>query len=60
VVGAPPGLDASELWGRASVAVVGWSLHDVDDREARVGVEAGGGEERSAEVAGEERVAADA
>jgi hypothetical protein len=27
------------LWGRASVAVVGWSLHDVDDREARVGVE---------------------
>ena len=34
------------------------SLHDVDDREARVAVEAGGGEERSADVAGEERVAA--
>ena len=41
-----------------SVAVVGWSLHDVDDREARVAVEAGSGEERSADVAGEERVAA--
>jgi hypothetical protein len=33
-------------------------LHEVDDREARVGVEARGGEERSADVAGEERVAA--
>jgi hypothetical protein len=34
------------------------ALHDVDDRVAHVGVEAGGGEERSADVAGEERVAA--
>src|SRR5579884_3755595 len=32
--------------------------HDVDDREAGVEVEAGGGEERGADVAGEERVAA--
>src|SRR5262245_62092633 len=34
------------------------ALHDVDVREARVGVEAGGGEERGADIAGEERVAA--
>src|SRR5690349_10159747 len=33
-------------------------LHDVDDRGARIGVEAGGGEERGADIAGEERVAA--
>ena len=42
---------------RSVVVVVGRSLHGVDDREARVAVEAGGGEERSTDVAGEERVA---
>src|SRR5205085_5324766 len=36
------------------------ALHDVDDREAGVGVEAGRGEERRADVAVEERVAAPA
>src|SRR5207253_10799557 len=36
------------------------ALHDVDDRVARVEVETGCGEERSADVAGEERVAAPA
>jgi hypothetical protein len=36
------------------------SLHDVDDREAGIPVEAGGGEERSPHVAAEERVAAPA
>src|SRR5262249_37190652 len=36
------------------------ALHDVDDWEAGIGVEAGGGEERGADIAGEERVAASA
>ena len=43
---------------QVSDAVLGSSLHDVDDREARIGVEARGGQERGGDVAGEERVAA--
>jgi hypothetical protein len=43
----------------ASRAAVGWlPLHDVDDWETRIGVEAGGGEEGGADVSVEERVAA--
>src|SRR5439155_12240262 len=42
---------------RSADCVRGW-LHDVDDREARVDIEAGGREERGAEVTGEERVTA--
>jgi hypothetical protein len=38
---------------RSAECVRGW-LHDVDDREARVDIEAGGREERGAEVTGEE------
>ena len=38
---------------RSADCVRGW-LHDVDDREARVDIEAGGREERGAEVTGEE------
>ena len=34
--------------------LVACSLHDVDDWEARIGVEAGGGEQRGADVAGKE------
>src|SRR6478672_2433006 len=40
-------------------AAVGWLvLHDVDDWETRIAVEAGGGEEGGADVSVEERVAA--
>ena len=52
---ASPLAPGPELRVTVRIAVVRWLyLHDVDDRAARIEVEAGGGEECGADVSGEE------